>query len=98
MNEGTVELIFEGNQLISELDALRRDYHVQSDQHDILSWEVDVVRARVRDLQEQCGLPDDLQDSVLLCDWGYRTLAKTIPELTQRVARFHACYNEATGP
>ncbi|MGI9517451.1 MAG: hypothetical protein ACR2NP_10415 [Pirellulaceae bacterium] len=93
MAESVQELIYQGNTLICELEDQVEQYHVKSDAHDILKWEIAVVRARVMDLEEQSGLPGDLLDSVLLCDWGY-TLAKTIPDLARRVGQFHARYNQ----
>lgn len=81
-----------GASLAVELDQLSAQYHVKSDEHDILSWEADIIRAKSKDILESCGLNDSLKESTLLSAWG-ENLAKKIPRITNKAKDFHAAYN-----
>jgi hypothetical protein len=91
---GNVELSKIGNILAAELDKLSALYHVKSDQHEILIWEADILRAKAQDLIEKCGLNENLNDSTLISKWG-GGLATSIPEIANRVKEFHEQYNSA---
>lgn len=86
-----VDLAETGKILASELDELSRDYHVKSDQHEILIWEADILRAKAQDLIENCGLSENLQASTLISKWG-DSLAKKIPVIANKVNSFHKEY------
>ena len=85
------EISENGKLLAAELDDLASRYHEKSDQHEILAWEADIVRAKVRDLSERCGLPEYLGESTLLGKWG-ADLAMELPSITDRVKAFHVQY------
>ncbi|MNZ91793.1 hypothetical protein D3C78_1107880 [compost metagenome] len=80
-----------GASLVVELDRLSAQYHVKSDEHDILSWEADIIRAKSKDILENCGLNDNLKESTLLSAWG-ESLAKKIPNIANKARDFHAGY------
>ena len=80
------------NILAIEVDRLAGDYHVKSDQHEILKWEADILRAKAKDLSEGCGLGEHLRDSALISKWGCN-LANEIPEVATKVKEFHQDYN-----
>ncbi|BCL69434.1 hypothetical protein TUMSATVNIG1_13830 [Vibrio nigripulchritudo] len=50
-----VKLSETGNTLALEVDRLACDYHVKSDQYEILKWEADILRAKTKDLIEAWG-------------------------------------------
>jgi len=81
-----------GASLAAELDQLSAQYHVKSDEHDILSWEADIIRAKSKDILENCGLSDNLRESTLLSAWG-ESLANKIPNVANKARDFHASYN-----
>lgn len=83
-----------GASLATELDQLAAQYHVKSDEYDILSWEADIIRAKSKDALENCGLIENLRESTLLSAWG-ANLAKRIPNIASRTRDFHASYNSA---
>lgn len=87
----TFELAAAGIALASELDILATRYHVKSEDHDILSWEADILRAKSTDAVDDCGLSENLKESVLLSDWGAR-LASQIPAFAARVRDFDEKY------
>ncbi|MEZ8689232.1 hypothetical protein AB6D53_16495 [Vibrio splendidus] len=87
-----IEFVESGNVLAIELDRLACDYHVKSDQHEILKWEADILRAKSKDLIENCGLTEHLKSSALISKWGCK-LANQIPEVATKVKEFHEHYN-----
>ena len=91
LNMNELELAEAGKILATELDDLSKGYHVKSDQHEILIWEADILRAKAQDLIESCGLSENLQDSTLISKWG-ESLAKKIPLIATKVSSFHKEY------
>ncbi|ACA88156.1 hypothetical protein [Shewanella woodyi] len=87
-----IELSESGNKLAEEIDRLACDYHIKSDQHEILKWEASILWAKSKDLIEDCGLLETLKDSTLLSKWG-SYLVKEIPEVAIKVEEFHQHYN-----
>ena len=81
-----------GASLAAELDQLSAQYHIKSDEHNVLSWEADIIRAKTKDALENCGLSDYLRESTLLSAWG-ESLAKKIPDIANKVRDFHAIYS-----
>ena len=81
-----------GASLAAELDQLSEQYHVKSDEHNILSWEADIIRAKTKDILEGCGLSDNLRESTLLSAWG-ESLVKEIPDIAKKARNFHVNYN-----
>ncbi|MCP4322305.1 MAG: hypothetical protein GY787_10740 [Alteromonadales bacterium] len=87
-----IELSEYGNKLAEEIDRLACDYHVKSDQHEILKWEADILRAKSKDLVEGGGLLENLKDSTLISKWGCK-LANEIPEVATKAKEYHQHYN-----
>lgn len=88
------EIADTGASLAVEIDQLAARYHVKSDEYDILSWEADIIRAKSKDVLENCGLIENLRESTLLSTWG-ANLAESIPNIANKVRDFHASYNSA---
>ncbi|HEY6527055.1 MAG TPA: hypothetical protein VIZ65_00050 [Cellvibrionaceae bacterium] len=77
-----------------EIVQLAAQYHVKSDEHDILPWEADIIRAKSKDLVENCGRIENIKESTLLSAWG-SSLAAKIPNVVDRAKYFHASYSNA---
>ncbi len=90
------ELSQVGLALSRELSELGNTFHVKSDSRDILWYESATIAAKARDLLENCGVPENLQQSTLLSDWG-SSLSAEIPQLVERVREFHQHYAEIVG-
>ncbi|MCZ4324571.1 hypothetical protein [Pseudomonas anguilliseptica] len=86
------EIADTGASLAVEIDQLAAQYHVKSDEYDILSWEADIIRAKSKGALENCGLVENLRESTLLSTWG-ANLAESIPNIANKVRDFHASYN-----
>lgn len=91
LNMNKVELAEAGKALAIEIDELSKKYHVKSDQHEILIWEADILRAKSQDLLNDSGLSENLQTSTLISSWG-EGLAKNIPAVANKVIHFHKEY------
>lgn len=83
----------EGLKLAAELNEIQNRYHDKSDASDILYYEALTLRAKARDLLENCGVPGDQMQSTMLSTWG-SSLLVTLPDIANRVRRFHAEYKE----
>ena len=86
------ELAQQGIELADELNEIQGRYHEKSDSNDILHYEALTLRAKSRDLLEDCGVNEDLAYSALLSTWGAK-LAATLPDVASRVRKFHADYD-----
>jgi len=85
------ELAQQGIKVAAELNEVQSRYHEKSDSNDILHYEALTLRAKSRDLLEDCGVNEDLVYSTLLSTWGAK-LAATLPDVVTRVRKFHADY------
>jgi len=85
------ELAQQGMELAAELNEIQNRYHEKSDSYDVLYYEVLSLRAKSQDLLEGCGVEENLAQSAMLSAWGSK-LAKALPDLANRVSRFHAEY------
>lgn len=88
----SIETASSGASLAAELDQLPAQYHVKSDEHDILSWEADIIRAKTKDILENCGLNGNFRESTLLSAWG-ESLVKEIPGIANKARDFHTNHN-----
>lgn len=86
------EIAQHGFELAAELEGNAIRYHEKSDSHDVLYWEGLSLRAKSRDLLENCGVKNELMSSALLSPWGAK-LASSMPDLANRVSQFHARYD-----
>lgn len=85
------ELAEQGMTLADELNEIQNRYHEKSDASDLLYYEALTLRAKARDLLEDCGVPEDRVQSSMLSTWG-APLVVTLPDIASRVRRFHAEY------
>lgn len=85
------ELALQGIDLADELSEIRSRYHEKSDSNDVLYYEALSLRAKSRDLLEDCGVAENLEQSAMLSAWG-SDLAALFPDIANRVRRFHALY------
>lgn len=88
------ELAQQGMELAAELEVLRGRYDVRSDAIDVLYYKALALRAKSRDLMENCGLKEEQADSALLSAWGL-PVAATLPEISKRASRFQVEYDES---
>lgn len=86
------ELAEQGMELADELNGIQNRYHEKSDANDILYYEALTLRAKARDLLENCGVTDDRAQSAMLSAWG-SPLVIALPDIANRVRRFHAEYD-----
>ena len=85
------DLIHLGNRLVKALEVLSRQFHVKSDQHDILLYEAAIIQGKVCFLEKGVMPASHLIDSSLLGDWG-TALAKAQHTLSEEVAQFHQAW------
>jgi hypothetical protein len=90
------ELISSGCSLAGELESLAREYHVKSDNHEILLWEAAIIDAAVEHLRTGAVIFENLQGSALLSAWGEK-LAMSIPSVAARVRQFHKDFANECG-
>ncbi|WP_289063962.1 hypothetical protein [uncultured Zobellia sp.] len=87
-----------GKELADELESLSEKFHVKSDHHEILLWEVHIIKVRVKDLIENSGIQNKLlKESVLVSQWG-DSLSLIPNEIITKVKDFHSNYNELKNP
>ena len=82
-------------ELSRESEALSENFHVKSDQHDILGYEAAVLAARSQHLDTGGGVQENLRESILLGARG-GALAGEMPEFAARVASFHSEFDRLT--
>lgn len=92
---GIRELVQTGRELAIELDDLAATMHTKSDEHNVLLWEADILRAKADDIERKCGVSPNLRTSVLLPNSGSGVL-RTYSKLVDKVRAFHAAYDEQT--
>lgn len=90
------ELAQQGMELATELNEIQSRYHEKSDSNDILYYEALTLRAKSRDLLEDCGVKEELGQSAMLSAWGSQ-MAAALPDIANRVRRFHAEYDVYRG-
>jgi hypothetical protein len=90
---GIRALVHTGRELATELDDLAANMHTKSDEHTVLLWEADILRAKADDIERKCGVSPNLGTSVLLPSSGSGVL-RTCSELVDKVRSFHAAYDE----
>jgi len=90
---GIRELVQTGRELAAALDDLAATMHTKSDEHTILLWEADILRAKADDIQGKGGVSPNLRTSVLLPNSRSGVL-RTHSELVDKVRAFHAAYDE----
>jgi hypothetical protein len=87
------ELVRIGRKLAAELDDLAARMNTKSDEHAVLLWEADILRAKADAIEGKCGVSPNLRTSVLLPNSG-NGLIRTYPEVVDKVRAFHAEYDE----
>jgi len=87
------ELAQIGRQLAAQLEDLMEEGYPKSDEYTGLSWEADILRAKARDLEDDCGVGLNFRESVIsnYCGPAFRS---RIPEIIARVKAFHTAYDE----
>lgn len=86
-----------GLDLAEELRRLSKNYHVKSDEHDILEYEAACVEARVEFISTGTAIPENLQESPLLVQWGSR-LRAIMPAVFARVESFYEEFPRVLAP
>lgn len=86
-----------GRELAEELEQLSKNYHVKSDDHEILGYEAACVNARVALVTLGLAIPANLQESPLLGPWG-RHLRPTMPAVANKVALFYEEFRRVSEP
>lgn len=64
------DIIKEGRSLIRLLEKKSEEFHVKSDQHDILGYEAEILAARLDFIEKNKEIPENLKESTLLSRWG----------------------------
>jgi len=80
-----------GYALALEVDRLSEDYHVKSDQYEILLWEADILRAKSEDLLRNRGLSDNLKKSALFNASGV-FFQNSVKPVAEKLKTFHQQY------
>jgi hypothetical protein len=83
------ELVRVGRELAAGLDDLAARMNTKSDEHAVLLWEADILRAKADQIDGKCIVSPNLRTSVLLPNSGNGVL-KTYPEVVDKVRAFHA--------
>lgn len=72
--------------LVNDLDGLLSQHHVKSDEHTIIAWEIDILKAKAKVLVEGGELLETLRDSMLISERG--TIISETPPFLERVKSF----------
>lgn len=86
-----------GLELAEELRRLSKNYHVKSDEHDILEYEAACVEARVEFASTGTEIPENLLESPLLGQWSSR-LRAAMPAVFAQVERFYEEFSRVLAP
>ncbi|MDQ8209756.1 hypothetical protein QEH52_19715 [Coraliomargarita sp. SDUM461003] len=83
------DIIKEGRKLVCLLEKKSEEFHVKSDQHDILGYEAAILNARIDFVEKKKAMPENLRESTLLGSWGASYYSEEWQGLKNTVRAFY---------